>query len=264
MGISEAVEGVGLAKPVAQLGVPGECALTEGERPLVFTAEGVLPADGVQGVGLPGQITRGLEQRECQMDMAERFTGAALAGEEPADVLVDAGVSGMVAELPVQAEGKGQVGAGLVVAAELDARTGQVAVCRGLRIQVMQALRGDQRGRGGGGPVAPVAAAVEVGRHHQRKLPRAAVQVSLRRKSDGCQQHGLLGVEPGQRIQVAGRRLRYRPRLRCGHDDPVAARVQQEVCCIGGVRVVVQHPPDGCAPLDHVFLRPGPVSGVGA
>jgi hypothetical protein len=81
---------------------------------------------------------------------------------------------------------------------------------------------------------------------------------------DGGEQRRVLGLEPGQRLRLAGQGLRRRPRLRRRQGELVADRDEDPGGADRGVPFVVERPPRGGAAL--VFPAAGPrlLAGVGA
>src|SRR5215470_15760424 len=137
VGVAEAVPGVGLPVAVAEFLVQGEGVLAGGEGLVVVAEQGVGPAELVEGEGLPG-VVQGL-----------RVVALLLPQDGQADVGV--GLAGLVAGLDGQLLGEGQVGLGVLEAAQLGVGAGEVAVGAGLHGRVGQAVGGGHRGTASGG-----------------------------------------------------------------------------------------------------------------
>src|ERR1022692_1924154 len=110
-------------------------------------------AEVVVGVG------EAVERVGLAVSVGERLAVAARKFTGPADVHVNAGLAVQAARFLVQAQGPVQVAEGVVVAAQLDLRTGDAAAGLGLCVLVAEAPGSREGDVLGGGPVMPAGAA---------------------------------------------------------------------------------------------------------
>lgn len=100
---------------------------------------------------------------------------------------------------------------------------------------VAQAAGGGEGGALDGRLVVPVAAPFEEGPQGPGELPGAPVQPG----SDGGEQDGVLGGEPGERLGVAGGVLGSDSRLGRGQGERILVRADQHGRGVRGVQVMI-------------------------
>src|SRR6202035_5469260 len=104
VGVTEAVPCVGLTVVIAEFSVPVQGLLAIGQRLLVHSEEGVVPADGVEGACLPGTVAGCLVQGQSSVGVMESLPVAALLPEDPPEAVMGVSLAYAVAEFPVQVQ----------------------------------------------------------------------------------------------------------------------------------------------------------------
>jgi len=156
----------------------------------------------------------------------ERICGSALIPQHPAEAEVGVGLACLVAEFSEQGDGLLEVDAGLVVLAEPTAGAPDACVSVGLAPPVTVTPCGVQGRVLGGGPVVQVPSPLEVDLERAGKLPGVGAPSGGGGQLDGCEQHRVLGLEPGPRRRAAGLPLRYYSGLGRGQGEGLRAWMQ--------------------------------------
>ena len=155
VGVADAVPGVGLGAVV--VGVDeSECASAVVQRLGVVAALGVTPADGVERGRLFAGVAGGLSTRQRVLGVVQRPFDLVSLVVQVGQGVVHHRLSDQVAGLLVQSQRLAEVGVGLGVAAEQQARVREPATGERLGSRVPQGGRGRQRDLPRGGEVRPV------------------------------------------------------------------------------------------------------------
>ena len=214
--MAETVPRVGLAVVVAQFAVQVQGLLAVGQCLLVHSEQGSVPADRVKCACLSGAMIGSPVEVEGLLGVLEGFKVTVFPAEYPSETVVGVGLANAVAEFAVQAQRVLEMGVGVLVGTAPAAGTAEQAVGVGLCGRIVRVDRSAQRCRLGGGVVVPVPAPFEVDGHDRRDLPGVGVEPHRGGQRGGRQQHGALGVEPGQCLLVVGEVLGHGAGLQRG------------------------------------------------
>src|ERR1700683_1873065 len=115
VGVAEAVPCVGLAVMIAEFVVEFEGLLAVGQRLLVLSEQGAVPADRVESTCLPGGMAGRLVQAEGLAGLLKGLPVAVLQSQRPPQAVMAVRLAHVVTEGRVQLQRAPQVLLGLLV-----------------------------------------------------------------------------------------------------------------------------------------------------
>jgi hypothetical protein len=263
VGVAEAVAGGGLAAGVSDAVVKGQCfkAVTDGLG--VVAQVGLVPADRVAGAGLARRVPGGPEQIKGLLGVVEYQGVLILVLPQPGEGKMGTALADTVAELPVEINSMPEMAAGIRIDPQFGLCTAQASVRAGLGGPVTCPLRGGYRETLRCRPVVPVPPAVKIVSQAPADLADMVVKSGRCGVRDGCQQHCVLGFEPGQRLGAVMKFQWHDLARGLSEGQHVPGWVEQQCRLMSGAHVIVQHPAHGGVPVGVAVAGPSFLDRVG-
>jgi hypothetical protein len=197
---------VGLVGPVAQLLVHEQSLFAEVDGLSVVSQAAVVHAQVGERDGLADLVAQLLEEVVGAARGVERVGRPALEGVHEVAVVVRPGLTG---EIVMRSFQRGvEMAVGVVEAAEIGQRKGQVAVRASLFHRVAEPFCGGHGGPLRLGPVVPVAPPVQEDEQRQRQMADVPVEAKAGREFERGEKGRPLGGEPCRRLVGSGERDR--------------------------------------------------------